>query len=122
VNSAVRCGLVAGLAVFAFHLALAIALFISVHLSGDGQAGFAWFYFMRLDFPISNFAWDHLATTAPFEALMNWGYTWGNGPNLRALFIHGLIGGAQWFIFGAVLGYFFWPRKGYIANRRRREV
>lgn len=71
---------------------------------------------MKLDYPISDFAWDYLATTRPLAALMDWGYTWGGGPNLRALFIHGLIGGAQWFLLGAVAGFFFWPRKGYIAR------
>lgn len=107
---------------FAVHLALAVALFISVHVSGDGQAGFAWFWFMRLDYPISNVAWDYLATTAPFVALVDWGYTWGSGPNLRALIIHGLIGGAQWFLVGAVIGFLFWPQTGYIATWGRREV
>ena len=107
---------------FAVHLALAVALFISVHVSGDGQAGFAWFWFMRLDYPISNVAWDYLATTAPFVALVDWGYTWDSGPNLRALIIHGLIGGAQWFLVGAVIGFLFWPQTGYIATWGRREV
>jgi hypothetical protein len=108
--------------VFIVHLALAAALFASVHRSSDGQAGFAWFYFMKLDFPVSDFAWRYLATTTPLIALMDWGYTWGSGPNLRALFIHGIIGGAQWFLIGAALGFFFWPRKGYVALRRAREV
>ena len=107
---------------FVVHLVLAVALFISVHLNGGGQAGFAWFWFMRLDYPIGNLAWDYLATTAPLVALMDWGYTWGSGPNLRALFIHGLFGGLQWFFVGAIAGFFFWPRNGYIAAWRQREV
>lgn len=101
------------------HLALAIALFVMVHRSHDGQAGFAWFYFMRLDYPLSYLAWEYLANTRPFQTLMHWGYTWGSGPNLRALFIHGLVGGAQWFTLGAIAGFLFWPRYGYIAFRRR---
>jgi hypothetical protein len=118
----IRCAVIAGVAVFALHLALALALYISVHISGDGQAGFAWFWFMKLDYPISNFAWEYLATTKPLVALVDWGYTWGSGPNLRAFFIHGLIGGAQWFLIGAVVGFLFWPRKGYVATWSRREV
>jgi uncharacterized protein YndB with AHSA1/START domain len=111
-----------GTAVFLAHLALAIALFLAVHASADGQAGFAWFYFMTLDYPISHFAWEYLATTPPFQALMAWGYTWGSGPNLRALFIHGLVGGAQWFALASVLAFFLWPRHGYVALRKTREL
>jgi len=122
VSSPLRSAIIVGTAVFAVHLALAVALFISVHMSGGGQAGFAWFWFMRIDYPISNLAWEHIATSRPLEALMNWGYTWGDGPNIRALFIHGLIGGLQWFILGAIAGFLFWPRSGYIATWRRREV
>ena len=117
-----RCAIVAGTVVFVIHLVLAVALFVSVHIGHKAQAEFAWFYFMKLDYPISDFAWNYLATTQPFEALRDWGYTWGSGPNLRALFIHGLIGGAQWFLIGAALGFFFWPRKGYLALRKTSEV
>lgn len=120
-NSPLRCAIIVAGAVFAVHLALALALFIYIHLSGGAQAELAWFSFMILDYPISSFAWDYLATTPPLEALMDWGYTWGSGPNLRALFIHGFIGGAQWFLIGALVGFLFWPRKGYIAQRRRRH-
>ena len=87
--------MIAGAAVFVVHLALVVALFTSIHLNGGAQAEFAWFWFMRLDYPTSNFAWDYLATTRPLEALMDWGYSWGSGPNLRALVIHGLVGGAR---------------------------
>ncbi|WP_027156849.1 hypothetical protein [Methylobacter luteus] len=121
-NSPLRCAIIVGAAVFAVHLALALALFISIHVGGGAQAEFAWFWFMWLDYPISNFAWKFLATTPPVVALMDWGYTWGSGPNFRALFIHGLIGGAQWFLVGALVGSFFWPRTGYIATWRQREV
>jgi uncharacterized membrane-anchored protein YitT (DUF2179 family) len=95
---------------FGVHLALAVALFISIHVRGGAQAEFAWFWFMFLDFPLSYFAWKHLATTPPLVALMDWGYTWGSGPNLRALFIHGLIGGVQWFLIGALIRFLFSPR------------
>ena len=116
------CGVVAGTIIFFIHLALAAYIFASVHQDRVAQAEFAWFLFMRIDFPICNFAWDYVATTRPFEALMDWGYTWGSGPNLRAFAIHGIFGGAQWFGIGALLGFFFWPKRGYIAIRRPRVV
>ena len=106
---------------FAVHLALAVALFIFIHVSGGAQAEFGWFWFIKLDYPVSEFAWDYLAPTPPLAALKDWGYSWGSGPNLRALFIHGVIGGAQWFLVGALAGFFFWPRNGYIATWRQRE-
>ena len=74
-------------------------------------------YFMRLDFPFSDFAWEYIAPTAPFVALMDWGYEWGSGPNLRAFVIHGFLGGVQWFVIGALLGFFLWPKSGYLARR-----
>lgn len=106
---------------FAVHLSLAVALFTFIHVSGGAQAEFAWFWFKWVDYPVGDFAWEHLATIPPLVALMEWGYTWGSGPNLRALFIHGLIDGGQWFLIGALIGFFFWPRNGYIATRRKSD-
>ena len=122
VSTALRWAIITGTVVFLAHLAFAIALFVSVHRSSDGQAGFVWFYLMQLDFPVSDFAWKYLATTSPMVALMEWGDSWGNGRNLRALFIHGLIGGAQWFILGALLGLVVWKGREYVVLRRAREV
>ena len=107
---------------FVVHLALALALFVYIHVSGGAQAEFGWLLFMTLDYPVSEFAWDYLATTPPLVTLMDWGYTWGSGPNLRAAFIHGIVGGAQWFFVGALAGLFFWPSEGLIAAWRQRDV
>ena len=109
--------IIVGATVFAVHLAFAVALFIYIHVSGGAQAEFAWFWFMKIDYPVSDFAWDYLATTPPLMALKDWGYTWGSGPNLRAFFIHGIVGGAQWFLVGALMGFFFWPRKAVYLHK-----
>jgi hypothetical protein len=102
----------------AIHSLLALALFLDIQHNPGAQAEFAWFFFMVADFPASYIAWEYVAHTPPFSALLEWGYSFGSGPNLRAFIIHLFFGGAQWFFLGWVAGFLFWPRYGWLAMRR----
>ena len=80
-------------------------------MSGDGQAGFAWFPFFLLDWPSGDLAYTLLGATRPMSALVDWWYRFGQGPNIRALLLFGLFGGLQWFLIGAICGgSFAWLR------------
>ena len=99
-NSRSQLALLVGTACYVFHFALCAVLFAVVHTERQSQGEFAWMLFMRLDYPSSDFLWDHLSNTALFTAIVEWGYLWGSGPNLRAFLIHGVFGGLQWFLLG----------------------
>ena len=82
----------------------------------------AWMYFDFIDFGVNAVVWKHVASTAPFVALFDWGYEWGSGPNLRAFVIFALFGGIEWSLIGFLAGFLFWPKRGYIAHRRSSAV
>ena len=99
------------------HTVLALLIFIVVHISRrDAQAGLAWVLLMGLDFPVSDVAWEYIAPTEPMEAIVEWGNNWGDGDNLRALILLGVLGGAQWFAVGWLAGNLFWRETGWIAR------
>ena len=103
------------------HSLLALLLFVSIALNPRAQAEMAWLLFMAADFPASWLAWEFVSQTAPFRALFDWGYNFGSGPNLRAFVIHLVFGAAQWLFLGWVLGFLFWPRVGWLAQRKARS-
>ena len=111
-------GWLTGAALLTLHSLLALALFLSIQYNAGAQAEFAWFFFMAADFPTSAVAWEYVAHTPPFAALLDWGYSFGSGPNLRAFVIHLLFGGAQWLFLGWIAGFLFWPKHGWLAARR----
>ena len=113
-----RSATMAGLVVLALHTVLALCLFAEVHNSREmAQAGLSWFWFMALDFPTTYFAWEYIAPSAPMSAIVEWGNGWGDGKNLRALLLHGVLGGAQWFVIAWIAAYLLWPRTGLIAKQ-----
>jgi hypothetical protein len=122
VGSPIRCGIVAGVAVLIIHSALALYLFLSIHFNRGAQAEMAWMYFGLIDFGVNAVVWDHAASTAPFVALFDWGYTWGSGPNVRAFAIYALFGGIEWGFIGFLVGFLFWPKYGFIAQRSSSAV
>lgn len=107
-----------GVAAYLVQLILAALMFANVHFAHQAQGEIAWMIFMLIDSPSSSYLWDYLAPSAPFHALVDWGYTWGSGPNLRALVLHGLLGGIQWLVAVAALA-FLWLRP--IADLRHRR-
>lgn len=115
-------GWIAGVALLVLHSLLALALFLNIQYNPVAQAEFAWFFFAVADFPTSAFAWEFVAHTPPFTALLDWGYSFGSGPNLRAFVIHLFFGGVQWFFLGWVAGFLFWPKRGWFATRRSGAV
>ena len=116
-KTAARAGTVIGLAIVVVHTGLALYIFAQVHSSNDGQAGFAWFLFMSLDYPTTVLAWDYVAHTGLIRAAYDWGNTWGDGKNVRALVLHGVLGGLHWFLIGWIAGYVFWPRVGLLPRQ-----
>jgi len=109
--------LATALVVFGFHTALALWIFVEVHMSRyEAQAGFAWFLLMGLDFPTTYVAWEYIAPTPVIRAVIEWGDGWGDGKNLRALVLHGVFGGAQWFAIGWLAALLLWPRTGLAAK------
>lgn len=112
------CGWLIGAVLFVVHSLFAFALFLQIHYNPGAQAEFAWFFFMAADFPTSFIAWEYVAHTPPFSALLDWGYSFGSGPNLRAFIIHLFFGGAQWLFLGWVAGSLFCPRYGWLAKHR----
>ena len=106
-----------GTLVLVGHTVLALIIFVWVHFSSrDAQAGIQWVIIMGLDAPITFTLWDPVASSVPMEALADWGNSWGDGNSLRALVIYGVLGGAQWFAIGWLVGALFWPRTGWIAK------
>ncbi len=105
------------LIVLGLHTALALWIFADVHSSRfQAQAGFAWFLFMGIDFPTTYVAWEYIAPTRIIRAVVDWGDTWGDGKNLRALVLHGILGGIQWFAIGWLAALLLWPRSGVAAK------
>lgn len=94
----------AGAAVLAVHTGLALSMFAQVHSSTDPLAGFGWFFFMSIDYPTTVVAWEYAAHAWPVRLAYEWGNTWGDGRNLRALIVHGLLGGLHWFAIGWAAG------------------
>jgi hypothetical protein len=121
-SSPIRCGIVVGAVLLVIHSALALCLFLSIHFNRGAQAEMAWMYFDFIDFGVDAVVWKHVASTAPFVALFDWGYEWGSGPNLRAFVIYALFGGIEWFLIGFLVGFLFWPKRGYIAHWRSTAV
>ena len=121
-SSPARCGLIVGSVLLALHSALALYLFLSIHFNGGAQAEMAWMYFNIIDPGVFDLVWKHVASTGPFTAIFNGGYEWGSGPNLRAFAIYAIFGGIEWFLIGFVVGFLFWPKRGYIAYRRSGAV
>jgi len=116
-SRAARVATITGCVVLALHTALALAFFVHVHVSRQQpQAGFVWFWFMGFDLPIAYVAWEYVAPTSLIRAVRVWGDTWGDGKNLRALVLHAVMGGAQWFAIGWLAGYLLWPRTGLVAR------
>lgn len=109
-----------GTLVLVGHTVLAFIIFIWVHFSSrDAQSGIQWAIIMGLDAPITFTVWDSIASSAPMEALADWGNSWGNGTSFRDLVIYGVLGGAQWFATGWLVGMLFWPKTGWIARALR---
>ena len=121
-SSPIRCGFVAGLMLLVIHSALALVLYLFIHFVRGAQAEMAWMYFRFIDLGLIDVVWNAAASTRPFVALFEWAYEWGASPNLRALAIYGLFGGIEWFTIGFVGGFLFWPRRGYIAQRKSSAV
>ena len=71
---------------------------------------------MGIDYPVTYIVWEYIAPTEPMDALAVWGNKWGSGDNLRALILHGILGGAQWFAIGWLAGNLFCPKTGWIAK------
>jgi hypothetical protein len=120
--------LATALAVLALHTALAIWIFIEVHLARwEAQAGFTWFLsftwflMMGLDFPTTYIAWEYFAPTRLIRAVVEWGDSWGDGKNLRAFVLHGVLGGLQWFVIAWAAAQVIWPRTGVIARWRTKR-
>lgn len=98
------------------HLAVSLFIFFRVQNSTDGQAGFAWFPLMHLDFPTVGIAYRFLGDIQPMSAIVDWWYSVGHGqgPNIRALILIGLFGSLHWFIIGAGITWILeklWRRK-----------
>ena len=110
-------------AVLALHTGLALWTFIEVHLARyEGQAGFAWFLMMGLDYPTTYVAWEYFAPTRLLRAVVEWGDTWGDGKILRAFVLHGILGGLQWFLIAWATANVLWPRTGVIARWRASAI
>lgn len=100
------------------HSALALFLFLYIHVARTAQAEMAWMYFRFIDLGLIDLVWNTFASAGPFAAIFKWAYEWGASPNLRALVIYGLFGGIEWFTIGYLTGFLFWPRRGYFAHRK----
>jgi hypothetical protein len=89
------------------HFFIAIIAFLIVQFSDDGQAGFLWFLFFYLDFPVGQLAYDSIGKLNVISNLIDWWYTIPNhqGPNIRALIIFGVIGTLYWYLIGLLLSF-----------------
>ena len=121
VSSPKRCGLVAGVVLLVIHSVLALFLFLYIHFVRSAQAEMAWTHFRLIDMGLVDLVWNTFASTEPFVALFQWAYERGVSPNLRAFAIYGLFGGIEWFTIGYVVGFLFWPKRGYLAHWKHSE-
>ena len=87
------------------HFLLCLAIFASVQLSTDGQAGFEWFVLFALDYPTGHVAYELFGSNWLMGNLIDWWYTVGNhqGPNIRSVILFGLFGTLHWFVVAALV-------------------
>lgn len=98
-------GVKCGTAFCAVHTLLVLLIFLVVQFSQDGQAGFAWFFFNKIDYPAVNIGYWAVGETHWMRSLVEFWYTigYGQGPNIRAFIVVGLFGGLYWFLVGFAL-------------------
>ena len=84
------------------HLVFVVIIFLAVQSSTDGQAGFAWFPFFFIDYPVGYLLYEPLSNNELMQGLVEYWYTVGNnqGPNIRAFIIYGIFGTLYWYAIG----------------------
>ena len=107
-----------GVAFLATHTLLASFIFLKVQFSCDGQAGFAWFLFNKIDYPAVPIGYWVVGDAVWMQNLVEYWYTigCGQGQNIRAFIVVGLFGGIYWFLIGIAFCFFVFCLKNTIVQ------